>query len=482
MNFSGYFGLGVTQSQLDFVDIPLETDIPLFIDPFALSLNSDRFSINSHNIVCSFFQTVIDLIKNNNDNEAFYLLSKLKEPNETHLGLSENDPHGSGIGGGTSSNLFDALKESSAVKTGFINSLEESELMIDGISKDRISDLTTNIIRDELLQYTKNQCKNWNIPTQNVSVGFVYDTERVRWIPKYSEVPVVENKFILLVPKFIVRYDMAYDSNKYYRGFVLDYLQSDEINKGSSLVHTFKSGKRRGQKHVTKKSLIEIYPKTKNYLYEFSKEHPEVLEKYKTTMEEVFKEGKFAFENDDNEVLVSEMLIDALNHIQTGKDSATEYHKAMTGISEFIFYPYLVNPTVEEPIHQGRKRIDIVMDNAAKDGIFYELSRSANFPCPFIVIECKNYTEDINNPELDQLSGRFSRDRGRVGISCSRHIQNKEAIYKRCNDTLADGRGLILALDDQDITIMLDNIRNNRRSVNDAYLRNLRKKIFGFSR
>ena len=41
MRFSEHFQLGMTQYELDFVDIPLETDIPLFIDPYAISIRND---------------------------------------------------------------------------------------------------------------------------------------------------------------------------------------------------------------------------------------------------------------------------------------------------------------------------------------------------------------------------------------------------------------------------------------------------------
>ncbi|QNI03807.1 hypothetical protein HXW73_13170 [Halomonas sp. SH5A2] len=36
MRFSDYFGLKKKQAVLDFVDIPLETDVPVFLEPVAI--------------------------------------------------------------------------------------------------------------------------------------------------------------------------------------------------------------------------------------------------------------------------------------------------------------------------------------------------------------------------------------------------------------------------------------------------------------
>ncbi|ENF2316953.1 restriction endonuclease, partial [Escherichia coli] len=100
-------------------------------------------------------------------------------------------------------------------------------------------------------------------------------------------------------------------------------------------------------------------------------------------------------------------------------------------------------------IHEGRKRIDITYVNEAKYGFFHWLLQ--HYICPKIYIECKNYTSDIANPELDQLSGRFSHNRGKVGILICRKITDKQLFRQRCKDTAADGRGFILAIDDDDL-------------------------------
>ena len=88
-----------------------------------------------------------------------------------------------------------------------------------------------------------------------------------------------------------------------------------------------------------------------------------------------------------------------------------------------------------------------------------------------IYIECKNYGKEVGNPELDQLSGRFSISRGKVGILVCRSIENKEKLYQSCKDTAKDDRGYILPLDDGDILMLIEEYQTK----NDQLFPHLRK-------
>ena len=89
-------------------------DMPLFVDPFAISLRQDRWEIDAHALLVSFFRSVVDRIRDGRDTEARRLLSHLQESNETRLGLSRGRPQGAGIGSQQADDLFSALKESQA--------------------------------------------------------------------------------------------------------------------------------------------------------------------------------------------------------------------------------------------------------------------------------------------------------------------------------------------------------------------------------
>lgn len=84
--------------------------------------------------------------------------------------------------------------------------------------------------------------------------------------------------------------------------------------------------------------------------------------------------------------------------IPRGSSAAIEYHRTIVGIIELLFYPSLASPKIEEEIHDGRKRMDIVFDNWADFWFFHRLSTSYDVPSRFIIVECKNYCRDIKNP------------------------------------------------------------------------------------
>ena len=86
------------------------------------------------------------------------------------------------------------------------------------------------------------------------------------------------------------------------------------------------------------------------------------------------------------------------------------------------------------------------------------------------MVECKNYTNDPGNPELDQLAGRFSRDRGWIGILVARSFKNRQLFIARCKDTASAGRGFIIPLVDKDIEKMLNLISEGRRAEVDRYM------------
>ena len=483
MKFSEYFGLNKTQAELDFVDIDISQDLPLFIDPFVMSNQANDWAERCNCCIASFFQTVLDCIRMGKDEEASRLLMKLGEPNETCFGFSSGEPSGRGIGKQQASDLLRNMKKSRAVKTGLISDIAEMDLFVENVGPDKISDMTTNILRGLLIEYTQEQCKLHSIKLNNkYPSGWVWDTQNCKWKNGYVEIPCINGKKVLLVPKIMVRWSMTLNNEDYYNNFVLSFIRDEQLDLNGQLVEVLKSGKR----IVTKKSMKEAFPKSKNFLSVFSENHPKIFENYKKIKGEESKQPIPTAElvakimngdMDFDEKVFAGTLKDFLHTIEPGKEKAHDYHSFIIGVLQFIFDGNLIYPVKEQEINSGRKRIDICYTNAAESGFFYRAAIGKQTCATQIMVECKNYSTDPKNPEIDQIRGRFSPRRGFLGFLLCRKIDDKKQMLARCRDVALDGAGYIIALDDHDIECLLDYIVEGRRSSIDAFLTEKLKEL-----
>lgn len=467
MKFSQYFKLGLVQAELDFVDVELSEDTPLYICPYAIEIRDDEWSQKCGDHIRSFFSEVLQSLMGGNEARAVHLFNNLHEPNETRLGQSVGKPMGRGVGSERAERLMGAIKNSRAFSTGVLSDISETELFINGIGRDTISDLTTNVIRMPLAQYTFDQCELHDIQVRATrSLGPIWNPISANWEARELQLPYANGRPVLLVPKFSIRRRLSLDSQEFYNHHMLEYLQEEHLQASSALVETLKNGTRR----VTKKALKEEVPFEKNGLADFVRQHPEVLAEYKKLaaqegalshrdIEEGFKEGAFA-----------EALIRRLSKIPKGRKDADSFHSICIGICTFLFYPSIINPIKEFPQNSGRKRIDIKYTNASDSGFFNRMLVAAQTRAISIFFECKNYSVDPANPEYDQLTGRFGHTKGFLGFLLCREIQDRDRAIASCVDAARDGRGYVLVLDDSDLSFLLNLVRSNRRSEIEDFL------------
>src|SRR5215207_11491215 len=86
----------------------------------------------------------------------------------------------------------------------------------------------------------------------------------------------------------------------------------------------------------------------------------------------------------------------------------------------------------EDIVYRDRGQLRLVMENGARTGIFARLHEVRGLPCAFAAIECKNFGREVGNPEIDQLAGRFSPNRGRLGILACRSFDDRARFIERC--------------------------------------------------
>lgn len=462
MLLSTALGLNLSQPMLDFVDIDLGLDFPLYIDPAGFVNPRDEFAEKCRVDIQDFFDAVLKAIASGDKSKGGELLAALKEPNETHLGVSKLEPDGRGIGKRQAEQILENLQNSVAGKTGLLKDLTDVALFVDGVGADKISDMTTNIIRRHLIEYTQQQFElHGQQIANNVPTGLLWDTGNGGWIKDaHDRIPIIQGKKILLVPKRYVRWrgGLQQAAAKYYNHFVTNFIRDEQLATNGELVRVVKT-KKTTKKKVYKKDIKEKFPLRKDFLAEFSATNPAEYKKFRQTLDRFAPVGVRtlveAHGAQFNETAFSEALIDALDAIPSGRRDATAYHHLIMGIITYLFYPDLITPTLEHDIDDGRKRIDISYANSSDKGFFKDRKDDAFTQAREVMFECKNYSDDITNPEIDQMNGRFDHRRGLFGIIVCRTIEDPDLVIKRCRDVFRAQRGMIFVLSDEDFKALL---------------------------
>lgn len=467
MRVSEFYDLGKTQPSLSFLDVDVENDVKLFVNARALRLLETDWGEHCTHLLKDFFTEVIKLIREGKDQRALEILSQLKEPNETHLGLSRGKSDGRCLGPEKAKQIWNSLRLSKAVKSGLLKDLEDTVLLIDGVSSDILSDIITNIIRGPLITYTQNTCEEYGIPmADEVASGPVWNPNKKTWEYDFVQLPNPKDAKLILLPKSIIRLHMDYNVEQYYRHYVLEKLKEEEIEKNSGLVHILKSGKNKGQRKVYKKDVEAKYgTQAKTVSIKQTEVNPKLLEQYRadhsgptsalTHMEIADAQG--------TEPPDWDRLLKAVTELEPGKKNAYNYEESIKDLLAALFYPVLVDPEVQTPIHGGLKRVDITFTNYARTGFFEWLAR--HYPCPHIFVECKNFGKEIGNPEIDQIAMRFSKARGQFGMVVCRTIEDRDRMLERCKAAARDAHGYVIVLDDDDLRELVEEVRKHQLQV-----------------
>ena len=234
---SSFFNLNKNQSELEFLDVRLDTDVRLYIDPTSFSLLNNNWGIECTDLIRDYFQKVIDYIKQGNKNKALELLSGLSEPNETHLGNSEGSSSDKGVGDNRADALYNSLVTSKAISSGLIMDLEETAFLVDDIGPDMISDIVTNVIREKLIEYTQKMCKKYGILTYLVNSGNILNLNSGCWSTKKVLLPGAKSsngryEKLLLIPKDIVRRTPSYEAVKFNNDIIIPIIIDRDFRLG----------------------------------------------------------------------------------------------------------------------------------------------------------------------------------------------------------------------------------------------------------
>lgn len=168
-----YHNIDAVQAKVDFAIPFLDEDIPLYVDPFLLWKSPSQQDQALHTALINAFNHLNFLIRKGKQDQARNHLVLASECREVGLGLSRKRK---GLRIGTSKadeilSLFETVPEYG--KYGFVH-FEEIQLYVDGIGKDRVSDICCNFIKSFLIDFTIQQSEEMGIPIETTILPALY--------------------------------------------------------------------------------------------------------------------------------------------------------------------------------------------------------------------------------------------------------------------------------------------------------------------
>ena len=196
-------------------NISLVADLPLFVDPFLLFNSKKRKYRVLHDRIIEYLRFLRDKSASGAINtslvKAWY---KFPEVKQNWFGFTASGNSGSGLGMkfavALSENLNKLFGDFGNEKVTLGSHLEKLCLIRDGVGRDNISDFTTRLIQEFLLDYTQTFTQRHIRPGLRKLVAvervhFNYETET--WEPRKFDLPRFEGDYVILTPSDILTKD-----------------------------------------------------------------------------------------------------------------------------------------------------------------------------------------------------------------------------------------------------------------------------------
>lgn len=267
------------KENVDFVDINLDGDLEMFVDPYLIYLCDNEFGISCSNKIVNYFSQLLNYAKIGDRGNGYRIVRYLQENNEVRLGYSKGKPCGKGLGKNKGKELFDIISKSKAVKTGLVEDIFDASIMLEKVGYDKISDLTINIILEDLIIYTQHQCNLYNIQMQEVSLKRpIWSNKNNKWInSKRILLPTHNSKPIVLIPKIFTQQSLIYSYIRFYSHRMIPFYEKQvQQDPSSGLVKILKRGPVPSRTKIRKE-----YPCIKSDVINFIYEKPEEYKDFK---------------------------------------------------------------------------------------------------------------------------------------------------------------------------------------------------------
>lgn len=258
----------------EIVQLRFKTDNILFIDPYLINENESELLARAKKKIEKFFEIFFMCIKQNDIKTVEIMGKHLHEINSTKLGYGV-EKNSSGGKGFCKKDLLYIFNESRKIKD-YIEDMIDILVFTQNVGPDKVSDLTTNIIYEELLEYTNHIIEKYNLEIVCLKQNkWVFNIESKIWEKKKLLIPYIDNEEILFLPESIVSARQIFSYEKIYRNLVFPFYK-DNI-KWDKVMRIAKNG----EQVLDCKKLRKEFPLTRKTVKDFRINYPEVYREYK---------------------------------------------------------------------------------------------------------------------------------------------------------------------------------------------------------
>ncbi|UQB13325.1 hypothetical protein [Clavibacter nebraskensis] len=231
------FGISAPVS---FVDVHVERDNLLFIDPSAIRAAESagsRYGRQASAELITFFDFILAKLRSPHAADHAVgeeSLQHFHEIGNTRLGMSAagTDGHGAAEKLGTViwAELFSNPLCQQAVAV--LKFVEDIPVFVDDIDKDITSDITARIVFDTLANFTQDMMRAHPELEAKRPVAKLrtdrWDTSRAAWVSTEVDLPEADGKPLLLVPKDFVNFKIEMSFGQYLQVPLLSEIQSED--------------------------------------------------------------------------------------------------------------------------------------------------------------------------------------------------------------------------------------------------------------
>lgn len=417
------------------IDISLICDIPLFVDPMLI-FNSEKADYKIlHKSIIKYFHFLAKKSEQKLEKGDIKLWYTFNEVCNNWFGYALEGNKGSALDIEFGYFLYKNIKF--VLNTNQISNGEHVEkimLLYDGSGRDKISDMTVNLIKGYLCEYTQEFARKYikeeycgNFPVDKAKFNYLTEsfTTKEYYLP-YLINEKGEEEYILLTPSDILRKnepainrDHFFKNNRKVRNYIEnDVLRTQVNNYIAKAVGEYEKEQRANKKKPSERKIKAI---EKESFSEMVKEHPEIydyyvkmrekdkenikeeclsevntqLQKFIINAEELvtrFKEGNYkvsestsAYEESKNRIKYFKHIIEDCdgykNLYHNGERISTE--NDLQRLFKFVWYKTSFKPDFET--NNGRGPADVVVSkgNENQNVIEFKLASNSRLPHMF---------------------------------------------------------------------------------------------------